>query len=178
MFWLYSVPFPNGDWTTPLPLPSLPTQLEFSSNPVDVTLQFLYVESVLEYGQPIRGHIIKELTVSPSSYQKPIPTQLMLGVTTYFPLSMLGFCLVWACTSLTHSVSVFVSSFVQLPCCVWKTLFSWCHPPPLSLTLLPNSNIFFFLEVAQVCLTDIEERRRVGWSLSIYHQPKKLQGHS
>lgn len=133
MFWLYSVPFPNGDWTTPLPLPSLPTQLEFSSNPVDVTLQFLYVESVLEYGQPIRGHIIKELTVSPSSYQKPIPTQLMLGVTTYFPLSMLGFCLVWACTTIVYAVKS--PWHVHLSCCLQKTLFLWSHITPLALII-------------------------------------------
>lgn len=61
----------------------------------------------------IRGHTLKEKCLLPSSYQLPIA-----------PCHPLGFwCFLRADTTT-------VGSYMWLPCCVQKTLFSCSHPPP------------------------------------------------
>lgn len=48
--------------------------------------------------------------------------------------SILGVCQSWACKRLGHDITTTVSSYVQLPCCVWKTRLCWTHLPPWALT--------------------------------------------
>lgn len=51
-----------------------------------------------------------------------VAIELQVGFCTL--LSVLGFfSLAGACESLEHAVTIALSSYVHLPCCVWKTLF-------------------------------------------------------
>lgn len=80
-------------------------------------------------------HSQKKLTLN--SCQLPIPSQIVVRL--FLPhLSMLGFCLIWVCTSVMYAVITTVNSYVQLPYYVWKILFPSSHLLPLALT-------FFFL---------------------------------
>lgn len=57
----------------------------------------------------------------------PFPCPLQLTTATHStPPSMLGFCLVCACTGFGHGVAIPVSSYVQLPCLIQMLLPS-CH---------------------------------------------------
>lgn len=42
-------------------------------------------------------------------------------------LFMLELCLFWSCTGILHPVTNMLSLYVQLSCCVWKTLFICIH---------------------------------------------------
>lgn len=70
--------------------------------------------------------------------------------------SMFGFGSALASPSLMHIATTTVSSYVQLPCCVQRTLFPWCHPPPLALilflSLLPQGPLNHGRKVS-VCFT-------------------------
>lgn len=65
---------------------------------------------------------------SPNSYQTLIVLQRELGFHTKVPKTMLGFCLIW-CISLILSVTINVSSYVYLHCCLegihclWRWVF-------------------------------------------------------
>lgn len=60
---------------------------------------------------------------------------------------VLGFCLVWACTSCTYIVTIAVSLCMFLPCCVQKTLFLCSNPPPKALRVLPLLSHNYLLRV-------------------------------
>lgn len=61
--------------------------------------------------------------------------------------SFLGLCLVRLteshCVGLVRAAAVSVNSYVLQPCCDWKTLFSWRHPPLLALSIF----LFFHIDL-------------------------------
>lgn len=80
--------------------------------------------------QLIRSLTLKENSFSFSQHSSVFNTSSIRGETSHPPLlSILGFGLTWAYTSLMHVATITVSSQVQLPFCVQMTL----------------SNSFFFL---------------------------------
>lgn len=70
-----------------------------------------------EWACPIGVSLLKK-TDSPSpSYQMTVAIELQVGFCAL--LSVLGFfCLAGACESLEHAVTIALSSYVHLPCCV------------------------------------------------------------
>lgn len=99
----------------------------------------LYCLNTLQYGacpeacQPTWVIPLKETGSSPSSYQIPQTPQLVVGSvpTSSCPrwdLSFMGLMLV---------VTASGGFYIQLPDCIWKTLFSCSHPPLLALTVFP-----------------------------------------
>lgn len=70
-----------------------------------------------------------------SSLQLPILQSLGFGPFCLTLLYLLGFVLAWTCTGLVHAVRTAISSFVQLPWCVQKTLFPCNCSLPMGLTL-------------------------------------------
>lgn len=85
---------------------------------------------------PVTFHWSKQIFPFPKCYlyHLQIVSWLGVGFCAHLPSCLLGFCLTWACRSLTHAVTVSVSSYVQLLCCVCKELFLQNHLKPLSLT--------------------------------------------
>ena len=59
-----------------------------------------------------------------------------MGVHIHLPILVQGSHLVWICVGCKHSATVPMSSFMCQSCCVWKTQFTWYHPP---LQLLESS---------------------------------------
>lgn len=51
----------------------------------------------------------------------------------YLPILVQGPHLVWTCVGCKHATTVSMSSCMCQSCCVWKTQFTWCHPPPPAL---------------------------------------------
>lgn len=58
-----------------------------------------------------------------------------VGFCIHFPVSVLGFCQVGTCVGLGSAVTFLVSSSMHSSC-IWKTVFSWSHPLPLTLNNL------------------------------------------
>lgn len=58
-----------------------------------------------------------------------------------------GLCLAWIYVSLVHAVMVSVSSAVHHPPCVWKMLFSCCHPLSLALTIFWPHHLHRFMSL-------------------------------
>lgn len=83
-----------------------------------------------------RGYILGKKKGSPSSRRQPFQ---YLGVGLHTSLFMLEFSLTTIFTNPVHVVTTVTSLCVQLPCCVWKTLFPWNQGQPLSLTFFSLS---------------------------------------
>lgn len=82
---------------------------------------------------------------------------LRLWLQAYLLSFMMQFCLVWACIDLVYAVTVSVSSYSHLPCCVLRTLYPWCHSSHLALTI--------FLSPFQHRLMSLEGR----WVIETFH---------
>lgn len=63
---------------------------------------------------------------------------LGVGLCAQCPSFVLRFYLVWGCAGLAHADTIFMSSYVHLPCCVWEMLFPENNPAPLA---LPSSSV-------------------------------------
>lgn len=79
----------------------------------------------LGYVRPMNGNILKENCLS-FSQQLPATNSSRGRTTCLPPLSMLGFGNTWTFLGLLHVVITAVSSYVQLPSYIWRTL-SPCH---------------------------------------------------
>lgn len=57
-----------------------------------------------------------------------MPIVSQLGVRLYAPPHRQRFCLLWAHARLVCAVAITLSSYMPLPCCIQKTLFSYSNP--------------------------------------------------
>lgn len=129
--WFYINPFIYQLLYQPSPLfPHCKLNLEFSSLCLpssDCGAQgVLAVWPILECGQPTWSQLIKENQLFPSSYQ-------MQMVTFISPCWI--FCLAWACIDFVHAAPQLLWFICKTATCVWETLFPWCYPQPLILTI-------------------------------------------
>lgn len=76
----------------------------------------------LECGQTVGSHPLQENCPPPLLPEAIIASSsLTKGGTSHLPpCCMLGFCLVWGCARLVHTVTTVMSSYTQLPCPVWE----------------------------------------------------------
>lgn len=91
---------------------------------------------LLEHDQLIRGHAFRENRPFLSQELRTVSISWIRGGTSCPDSpSFLEFGVVQACTGLVVVSERFVSSYVQLPSCVQKTLLPFIHPLSLALTL-------------------------------------------
>lgn len=80
-------------------------------------------------------HSIEENWFSPFQ-QIPIANCFLFrgGILSH-SFSGLQFWLVWICSVLVHSITVFVSYYMYQTSSIWVMLFPWSHLPPLTVTI-------------------------------------------
>lgn len=132
---------PTPSRSTSLTYPTQPTLCPSFFFPVSCPVCCAHIFRVCglaqEHGQPTRNNTVEETNSLPTaSVPKRPPAR---GEASCLPpFSLLRFGVAGACTGLVHVAITTLSSYVQLLCCVWKTLCSHSHPLPLPLRLFPH----------------------------------------
>lgn len=150
IFWTYSSLHPSHPINS---LSAIPSRPSLNPPPPLLTIQSSLCclaslgqgvgrGGLLWHVKPTRVHAVNEnwLSLSGSSATggNPCPSSTSPHA---------GICLPWACTSPVFAVTVTMSSCVQLSCCVWRTPFHWCEPPPLALPVFLTP----LLEIPESC---------------------------
>lgn len=129
VLWTYSLPFSNSIHIHSYLYPFLLTQHWVLFFCFPLVNSRLFCLSSLGNSRPTTEYIIKDNWLSHTLNTCQISTALHLMVRFYTHLSYfkLGFLFYLSVYVSFYAKTIILGLYVQLPCCAWKTLFSWYY---------------------------------------------------